>query len=159
MGERTDIAKALRDDDVQYLKALANGKSAEKHTSRIVGDYRLSYKSDVMYPFFTAVGIGGVCVMLSQGDSLGSGGDLGLIAIGWLCFALLFLHRFCLIRDYRAAEKIYPGINVLLGAHTEFVPTWGYFTVTIFFAVLISILFAVTLYNRWYYFDMLSHIL
>lgn len=147
MGQRTSIAKALRDDDIQYLQALASGKPAEKHTSRIVGDYQLSYKKDVMYPFFTAIGSSGVSTMLFNSDSLGPGGYLGLIAIGWLCCVLLILHRFCLICDYRTAEKMYPNINIILGAHTEFIPSWTCFPISIGFAILYSILFVLSIYT------------
>lgn len=146
MGQRTSIAKALRDDDIQYLKALASGKVAEKHVEKIVGDYRLSYKLDVLFPIFVACGIGGVCTLRSFGNVLHTE-SLLRTGIAWFCFVMLVLYRAFLIRDYRTAEKIYPDINIILGAHTEFIPSWTCFPISIGFVILYSILFALSIYN------------
>ena len=146
MRQRTRIAKALRDDDIQYLKALASGKAAEKHIEKIVGDYRLTYKEDVLVPFFLVCGIGGACTLRSFGDVLRTE-SLLLTGIAWFCFVMLVLHRAFLIRDYRTAEKIYPDINIILGAHTEFIPSWTYFPISICFAILYSILFGLSIYT------------
>ena len=144
MGQRTDIAKALRDDDIQYLTALASGKPAEKHVVQIVGDYRLSYKDDVLTPFFIPVFPVLICLMLLNGEVSRSTSAI-LAGFVWFCYALVFLHRLLLIHDYRTAEEIYPEVNSLLGAQTEFVPSWGQFVGTIFFFIILSILFVLRL--------------
>lgn len=145
MGQRTDIAKALRDDEIQYLKALASGKPAEKHTEKIVGDYQFTCKTEILM-FCMAIGVGVVCLMFANGKTLGYyPANLVLTGIAWICSVLLLIYRFCSIHDFRTAEKIYPEVNAILGAQTEFRPSWLCFPFSIVFAVIFTVFFVLEL--------------
>ena len=134
MMERTRIAKELRDDDIRYLKDIADGKTSERRTARIIGDYQLQlsfifWSSFGYYLFFLFI----QAALLSVRRE-----PVVAIISALICMVLSYVpmaRDALIIYDYQNAPKIYPEINAFLGSRTNFVPSWMTFCLAIFFAV------------------------
>ena len=133
---RTSIAKRLRDDDIRYLKDIADGKPAQKHTSEIANGYRLNLHDEVSWPTIFCAFAGGIFTLWSWKTMCGDGFALFLSAIGCAVSCLPMILYYNLHRDYKTAPEIYPEINSILGAGTEFIPSWDMFIFPGFFGVL-----------------------
>lgn len=139
MMERTRIAKELRDDDIRYLKDIADGKPAQKRTENIVQGYHLNFKKDVFYPSLICTFVFCFFVNESLKPLRGIDESFLLVLIGWIFACWPTLKGYLLIRDYREATEIYPEINSILASSTNFVPSWGMFALSILYGILGSI--------------------
>lgn len=134
MMERTRIAKELRDDDIRYLKEIADGKTAKRNTSKIIGDYQLHSANSVFWPHF-----GYFLFFLFVQTALLSVRREPIVAIisALICMVLSYgpiARDALIIYDYENAPKVYPEINAFLGSRTNFVPSWPTFGLAILFA-------------------------
>lgn len=133
---RTSIAKRLRDDEIQYLKDIADGRAAQKHTSEIVTTYHLSANGDIGWP---AIACLFVSLFFNHEASKLQYNEFESLIYSFMGAVSVFcpvIYGSLLIGDYKKASEIYPDINAVLGTRTEFIPTWSWLFLPIVFCVL-----------------------
>lgn len=144
MSSQLDIAKELRDDEIQYYKDIADGKPAKLHTDEILSEYESPSGTVYIWGIFITLAVGLILMIAGNnatsywGSSLVTGGCIGMHSCACAVYGiacLWFLHEYL---DCQRAEKMWPGIKKQLG----YEPTLG---PTIFFGVFFCLLLAIVL--------------
>lgn len=109
MFPRTKAAKKLRADETQYLKALAEGKPACRHTDEILRKAGVSSQASNFI-----LGCGYVTGFLSFLFVLNTKVVAFISIINFLIWFWIWFAAWRRQHDWDKAEKIYPGTNALL---------------------------------------------
>lgn len=129
MSSQLDIAKMLRDDEIQYYKDIADGKPAKLHTDEILSEYESPSGAVYMWGIFITLVVGLVLMFAgnnatsSWGSSFVTGERIGMHACGCAVYGIAFLWFLHEYLDCQRAEKMWPGIKEQLGYEPTLGPT------------------------------------
>ena len=109
MFPRTKAAKRLRADEIQYLKALADGKPAQRHIDEIIARSRISRSTSRFLIY-----LGWLSLTLAHLFGANAKLDMIFAPINFLVWASICFITWRRNHDWRTAEGIYFGVNALL---------------------------------------------